>query len=101
MMRVAAITILVGSALGLSGCVQAPGNMQADFGASMRQNVAAQVADPGARYKRADPPASSGPRTSIAQERYNKGKVLQPSTPTTSALGNGGSGGNGGGDGKQ
>lgn len=99
MCRIGAFTGLTTLALGLAGCVQAPGNMQPDFGASMRQDIAAQVADPGARYKRTDPPASSGERTALAQDRYNKGKVITPSTPTTSnaAQGSGGSGGNGGG----
>ena len=72
--------------LALSGCVQAPGNMQADFGASVRQNVAAQVADPDAHYKRLDQPASSGSRTALAQDRYNKGKVIQPATPSASSV---------------
>ena len=84
-------------ALSLSGCVQAPGNMQADFGASVRQNVAAQVADPDGRYKRVDQPAGAGSRTVLAQERYSKGKVISPAATTTSQIGGGG----GGGDGKQ
>lgn len=100
-MRIAAITILAGAAFGLAGCVQATGNLQADFGASVRQDVAAQVADPGARYRRTEPPASNGPRTALAQDRYEKGKVIQPSAPTTSTAAQSSSGGGGGGDGKQ
>ncbi len=72
-------------ACGLAGCVQAPGNLQPDFGSSVRQAVAAQIADPGARYKRTEPPASSGARTALAQDRYEKGKVLQPATTATSS----------------
>src|SRR5690242_19354564 len=83
---VASTLALVGLGLALSACVQAPGNLQADFGASVRQDVAAQVADPDAHYRRTDPPAASGSRTALAQDRYNKGKVLQPPTPSASSV---------------
>lgn len=75
-------------ALALCGCVQA-GNLAPDFGVATRQNVAVQIADPAPRFERAAPPASSGPRTALAQDRYNKGTVIQPDTQGTSSLGNG------------
>jgi type IV pilus biogenesis protein CpaD/CtpE len=90
-MRYALLTIGL-TALGLAGCVQ--GNtVDPDFGVALRQNVAAQIADPAPRYVRADPPASNGPRTALAQDRYEKGTVIQPvvqgTTTVTSSSGGG------------
>ena len=87
-MRYALLTIGL-SALGLSACVQA-NTVTPDFGVALRQNIAAQIADPAARYDHTDPPASDGPRTALAQKRYETGQVIQPvSTATTSVAGGG------------
>lgn len=97
MIRPIGYTLAIGAlGLVLTGCVQAQENLQADFGAAVRQTVAAQTADPDAHYKRVEQPASSGTRTSLAQDRYNKGKVLQPAQTNTSTAVSGG-----GGEGKQ
>lgn len=83
-MRYALLTIGL-SALGLSGCVQ--GNtVDPDFGVAVRQNIAAQIADPAPRYVRADPPASDGSRTALAQQRYQKGTVIQPVVQGTTTV---------------
>ena len=90
-MRYALLTIGL-TALGLSGCVQ--GNtVDPDFGVALRQNIAAQVADPAPRYLRADPPASDGARTALAQTRYEKGTVIAPVLQGTSTITSGGGGG--------
>jgi type IV pilus biogenesis protein CpaD/CtpE len=83
-MRYALITIGL-AALGLSGCVQAT-TVNPDFGVALRQNIAAQVADPAPRYDRTAPPASDGPRTALAQQRYEKGQVIQPDVQGTTTI---------------
>jgi type IV pilus biogenesis protein CpaD/CtpE len=90
-MRYALLTIGL-TALGLGGCVQ--GNtVDPDFGVAVRQNIAAQIADPAPNYVRADPPASDGSRTALAQQRYEKGAVIAPVTQSTSTVSAGGGGG--------
>src|SRR5690349_4822113 len=99
MMRYGYLTVgLV--ALALSGCEAIPNQAhQTDpnFGRALRQNLAAQVADPAPNYEYAEPPASSGPRTGIAQKRYDTGTVLPPTTESTQTVTGGGSGGGGSG----
>jgi type IV pilus biogenesis protein CpaD/CtpE len=80
-MRYALLTIGL-SALGLAGCVQAT-TPDPGFGVALRQNIAAQIADPAPRYDRTNPPASDGARTALAQERYEKGQVIQPQAEST------------------
>lgn len=80
------------AALALSGCEAIPNqasHTDPDFGRALRQNVAAQIADPAPNYERDLPPASGGPRTALAQDRYNKGTVIPPATQGTSAIGSG------------
>ena len=89
-MRHALITIGL-AALGLSGCVQA-NTVNPDFGVAVRQNIAAQIADPAPRYERTAPPASDGPRTALAQQRYEKGQVIPPETTSTSSVTSSGGG---------
>jgi type IV pilus biogenesis protein CpaD/CtpE len=84
-MRYALLTIGL-SALGLSACVQA-NTVNPDFGVALRQNIAAQIADPAPRYDRTAPPASDGPRTALAQTRYQKGEVIRPETEATTGGG--------------
>ncbi|MGE5566487.1 MAG: hypothetical protein ACM3YN_10095 [Parcubacteria group bacterium] len=86
-MRYGLLTIGL-AALGLSGCVQAT-TVNPDFGVALRQNIAAQIADPAPRYQRTDPPASDGPRTALAQQRYEKGQVIQPEVTATTQVGGG------------
>lgn len=84
-------TIALGfAALALGACVSAQGNLSPDYGQSVKQNLAAQVADPDAAYRRDAPPAASGARTNLAQDRYNKGKVIPPAAASASKIGNSG-----------
>lgn len=87
-MRYALLTIGL-SALGLSACVQAT-TVDPEFGVALRQNIAAQVADPAPRYERTAPPASDGPRTALAQQRYEKGQVIPPAATATTNVAGGG-----------
>jgi hypothetical protein len=77
---------LLGAATLLSACEtqlrDAP-----DFGEAVRQDVAAQIADPDARYAGAPAPGSNGARAAAAQDRYAHGKVTPPPVMTTSQVG--------------
>lgn len=84
------------AALALSGCAsvvhQEASEVDPTFGRALRQNIAAQVADPAPNYDYTNPPASGGERTALAQDRYNKGQVTQPVAQATSAVSGGGGG---------
>ena len=57
------------AALLLSGCEAIPNQAHRsdpNYGRALRQNLAAQVADPAPNYSYEDPPASDGPRTAAA-----------------------------------
>lgn len=73
--------IVVLGAWVVSGCVQAQHHLSADFGLAVRQDAAAQVADPDAVYK-ARPPAN-GARVGLAMDRYQTGKVTEPQATST------------------
>lgn len=89
-LRTSTIVALAVAALSLGACVSAQGNLSPDYGQSVKQNLAAQVADPDAAYLRDAPPAAAGARTNLAQDRYNKGKVTQPAAASASRVGNSG-----------
>ena len=92
------------AALGLSACAQNPAQsemyMSPDFGESVREDLAAQIADPDAHYVGTPAPgASDGSRIDLAQTRYQKNQVVQPSTTTASStrsIGNADNGSGGG-----
>jgi len=84
--------IVVLAALGLSGCLSPQGRLDPNYGVAVRQNLAAQIADPDAQYRRDTPPAASGERAQIAHERYNSGQVIPPSAPSASTIGGAGGG---------
>ena len=99
MMRYGYLTVGL-AALALSGCEALPNQAHMtdpNFGRALRQNLAAQVADPAPNYAYDNPPASSGPRTALAQKRYETGTVIQPSSETTQTVSSGASGGGGSG----
>lgn len=75
--------------------------LSSDFGAAVRQDVAAQIADPDARYRGIPTPGSNGIRAGLAQLRYVRGQVIQPATTTTTTIsvGQGGGGGDNSGGG--
>jgi hypothetical protein len=79
----AVIAALAGVAL--SGCTQSQARLSPDFGQAVRQDFAAQVADPDAHYVGTPGPGSNGARVGLAQKRYERGQVIQPSTMTATA----------------
>jgi hypothetical protein len=89
--RIGAVALLAG-ALGVSGCAVSRYHLSDDYGRAFRQDVAAQIADPDARYKGDPAPASSGPRTAIAQGKYERGAVTPPASTSTSSVSAGGGG---------
>ena len=78
MVKNAALTVFaLAGAVALSGCVQM--HLSEDFGSAVRQDVAAQIADPDAHYVGSPAPgAADGPRVALAQDHYEKNKVIQP-----------------------
>jgi len=92
-MSLAKILLLTAALGGLAGCVQSQRYLAADFGVAVRQDVAAQIADPDARYP-ADTP-SDGARAALAQERYRTGKSIPPTNGAMSVGGGGGAGASG------
>jgi hypothetical protein len=97
-------TALLIAAIGMAGALvagctadgQIKENIGAeDFGRAVKEDLAAQIADPDAAYK-GPPPASSGERAQIAQQRYATDAVKQPPSITTGGGGGGGGGGTGG-----
>ena len=92
--RFAGAAAIVGAAIALSGCItESHLRLAPDFGVAVRQDVAAQIADPDARYAGVPSPAGNGPRMAHAVQRYEQGSVIQPATGGTSSGGGGGGGG--------
>ena len=90
--------------LGLGACAQNPLQseirLSPDFGDAVRENLAAQIADPGPHYAGTlAPGASDGARVDLAQTRYQKNQVVRPTTTTASSRPLGGSDNGGGGSG--
>ena len=65
-------------AVALSACTQSTIRLSPDFGAAVRQDEAAQIADPDARYAGVPAPGANGARVGLAQQRYQKNQVIQP-----------------------
>jgi hypothetical protein len=80
------VAVLLGS--GLCGC--ADNNRETIspyFGQALRQDLAAQIADPDAHYRGDPAPGSNGARVALAQERYRTGKVFAPIAANASDVG--------------
>src|SRR5438034_3038135 len=86
----AAVAALLGAGLLLSGCAETQAHLSDDFGIAVKQDVAAQIADPDARYVGDPAPGSSGSRVGSAQARYKSGRVLRPASTSTSSSSSGG-----------
>ena len=87
-------TVLISAALGLglTGCLTPQAHLSSDFGAAVRQDLVAQIADPDARYKGDPAPGSDGGRVGLAQDHYRKGTVIAPATTGASTIGASGAG---------
>ena len=62
--------------MGLSGCLLPEENLSPEFGRSLHQHLAAQIADPDAVY--GPQPPADGAHSALATDRYQKGQVIQP-----------------------
>jgi hypothetical protein len=97
----AAFVMAICVAPALSGCTQSALRISPDFGNALRQDVAAQIADPDAHYEGVPQPGSASARVGLAQKRYNANDVIKPAATTASSktsggLDNGSSAGGGG-----
>jgi hypothetical protein len=70
----------------LAGCADARRDLSPDFGAAVRANLAAQIADPEARYEGVRQPGGDGVRAVLASDRYGKNQVVQPAQAATSSV---------------
>ena len=80
--RSAAILCIVGAGVLLTACTESEVRMSPDFGQAVRQDEVAQIADPDAHYVGEPAPGANGMRVELAQKRYVKNQVIQPSTMT-------------------
>lgn len=69
----------------LSACAQSSLRLSPDFGSAVRQDVAAQIADPDAHYEGVPAPGSASARVGLAQQRYNANQVIPPASTTASS----------------
>jgi type IV pilus biogenesis protein CpaD/CtpE len=102
--KIARPILVAAAALGLYACAQNPTQsemrMSPDFGDAVRENLAAQIADPDAHYTGTPAPgASDGARIDLAQTRYQQNQVIQPSSTTASSRSTGNTDNGGGGAG--
>ena len=88
---------VVALAASVLGACASQVRLSPDYGVAFKQNVAAQIADPDARYVGAPLPGSTPERVALAQQRFATGKVIQPASTSTSAVSVGGGGGGAGG----
>src|ERR1700758_820286 len=90
-----ALILLAGAML--SACAQSSLRISPDFGNAVKQDVAAQIADPDAHYQGTPAPGSSGARVELAQKRYQTNTVIPPLSASASGKATGSSGGGGAG----
>lgn len=81
---------------GVAGCSESRLHISNEFGQSVRQDVAAQVAEPDAAYKGTPDPGAGGARVGLAQDRYGRNEVIKPVNASTSTAAKGGGEGGGG-----
>ena len=84
-MIIRSLTALTGL-LTLAGCADASRDLSPNFGNAVRANLAAQIADPEARYDRVLQPGGDGPRAALAAARYGKNQVIPPASASTSSI---------------
>ncbi|HUO91423.1 MAG TPA: hypothetical protein VMU22_00805 [Rhizomicrobium sp.] len=68
----------------VSACTQSVTRLSPDFGDALHEDLQAQIAYPDARYTGTPAPGSDGARVDLAQKRYEKNRVIQPSDITAS-----------------
>ena len=93
--RILLLSALASTGALLSACAETRLRDAPDFGEAVRQDVAAQIADPDAHYAGTPDPASNGNRVEWAQQHYNQHHVTEPANTGVGAGGGGGGGGGG------
>ena len=83
--KTAALTAMLFLAPLLSGCTQSALRISPDFGNAVHQDMAAQIADPDARYEGTPAPGSNGARVGLAQ-KDRKSTRLNSSHPSKSRM---------------
>jgi hypothetical protein len=80
------VTLLVAGGL-VAACAPQE-NLHPDFGNSVRHNMSIHIINPAPQYPTANqPPSLDGPRAAAAQERYDKGEVIEPERLRTTETG--------------
>jgi hypothetical protein len=69
----------------LGGCTQSQLHLSDDYGRAFQENMLAQIADPDAHYRGIPAPGADGARVGLAQQRYQKNMVIQPTSITASS----------------
>jgi hypothetical protein len=95
--KAALLTSTLAGGLLLCACTTPSAHMGPNFGAAERQDMAAQIADPDAKYAGKPDPGSNGQRSALALSRYARDRVTAPVAQTTSSVA-GSAGAGGGGD---
>jgi len=90
--------LALGLSLGLTGCLESQATLSPDFGRAVHEDLAAQIADPDARYVGQPSPGSDGHRVGLAQQRYVTGKVIKPAPAAAYVVGSVSSDAGSGGD---
>jgi hypothetical protein len=88
---------IVSAGFVLAGCTESRLHVGEDFSRAVRQEQAAQLSDPDARYAGIPKPGTNGARVGLAQARYEHNAVIPPAYMTTSTVVGGGNGASGGG----
>ncbi len=73
-----AFCVLLAGSLLVAGCAESRMHLSDDFGAALKQDTLAQIANPDAKYTGDPAPGSNGSRVASAQDRYVNGKVTPP-----------------------
>jgi|SRR5438874_2687992 len=85
--RTGRASLMIAVCMGLAACTQSSLRIQPDFGNALHQDIAAQIADPDARYEGTPAPGSDPARVGLAQKRYQANQVIPPSAVTASGAG--------------
>jgi type IV pilus biogenesis protein CpaD/CtpE len=73
-------------------CTTPQVTLSPDFGFALRQDLAAQIADPEPRYAGVLQPGYDGHRASLAMTRYQQGLVIPPANGNTTGRNTNGAG---------
>src|SRR5690348_15736610 len=86
----AALALIASGGAIVAGCTVSTTHISRDFGSIVKEDAAAQVADPDAHYAGLPAPGANGPRAALAVGRYERNAVIKPSSIQTSSVSGGG-----------